>query len=164
MQLQNLRKTVNENPKGEKTMSNSTASCTVRTLFAVLFIASVALNAAFMTGCSYVRQLLPCQEGKSVAVTSAKNDRQVYDATDDLRKIAEKLGVRAQEDSAASIASAIQTRLYVDANAKGMPSETLTNDEMENISHRLPEKQAEKVAEYHKFIKSLEGKRFIIVP
>ena len=148
-------------------MSNSSSGCMTRSLFAVLFIASVALNAAFLTGCNFIKRYLPPQEGKVGGTESnhhIKEYRHPYDATSDLREIAQKLGVEIQEDNAASIASAIQTKLYVDATAKGVPSETLTKDEMDNISRRLPEKQAEKVDAYHKFIKSLEGKRFIIVP
>ena len=147
-------------------MSNLESGCAARAFFALLLVASIALNVAFVTGCKGVTQFISKSESDDGGSSQTRNGNgsPTYDATEDLRKIAERLGVEVQEDSASSIASAIQTKLYVEAGAKGFPEEMLSDQAMENVLDRLPEKQAEIVESYHRFLKTMEGKRFVIIP
>ena len=41
---------------------------------------------------------------------------------------------------------------------------TLSDEELKDVKESLPERKAEIVESYHKFIKTMEGKRFITVP
>lgn len=147
-------------------MSSSGSGCGVTAFFILAFIASVVLNGVLLTGCRVPGKCPLCgseASGKN-GVGSLGQSKGVYDATDDLRDIASRLGLDTEGKDAAEIASSIKTQLYVEASAKGYPRELLTQEQFEKVKDVLPKERAEIVDAYHRFIKSLEGKRFVVVP
>ena len=143
-------------------MSSSNSGCGVTAVFVLLFIVSAALNGVLLSGCVTPGKCPLC--GDKRAESASEQKKCVYDAVDDLREIARKLGVELEGRDASELASAIKTQLYVEASGKGFPRELLTEQQLEETKERLPEKKAEIISEYHRFIKSLEGKRFVVVP
>lgn len=127
--------------------------------FVLLFVASVALNVVSLLGCSGCRSEA-CGQGQGPAL----NRKNPYDATSDLQEIAGKLGLSLEGSSAKDIAEAIKTKIYVDATTKGIPRDVLSDEQFKIVTERLPEDKCEIVIEYHRFIKSLEGKKIVIVP
>lgn len=143
-------------------MSSSKSGCGASAFFALLFIASAVLNGVLLTGCRISGKCPLCGREKDVSTPS--QSKTVYDATDDLREIANKLGIEADGKDASELASLIKTQLYVEANAKGFPQDLLSPEQFEKVKDVLPKERAEIIEAYQKFIKSLEGKRFIVVP
>lgn len=143
-------------------MSSSKSGCGVSAIFVLLFMASAALNVVLLSGCVMPGKCPLCGRGKD-AQRSSKSTA-VYDSVDDLREIASKLGIETEGKDAGDLASSIKTQLYVESSAKGFPRELLTEQQLEGVRDLIPEKINTTIAEYQRFIKSLEGKRFIVVP
>ena len=143
-------------------MSSSKSGCGASAIFVLLFIASVAVNGVLLSGCVTQGKCPLCRREKN-GQTSSKS-MAVYDAADDLREIANKLGIDTDGKDARELASSIKTQLYVRANAKGFPRELLSSEQFEEVKDVLPRGRAEIIDAYQKFIKSLEGKRFVVIP
>ena len=108
--------------------------------------------------------LQPGRQEGGEAHQHRRQEPRPYDASGDLREIATSLGVETTGDGASTIASDIKTKLYVDATAKDFPKVLFSERQFKEVQDRLPEEKARILAEYQKFIKSLEGKRFVVVP
>lgn len=143
-------------------MSSSKSGCGASAIFVLLFIASVALNGVLLSGCVTPGKCPLCG-GEKDGQTSSKS-MAVYDAADDLREIANKLGIETEGKDSGELASSIKTQLYVESGAKGFPRELLTEQQLEGIKDLIPVKMNTTIAEYQRFIKSLEGKRFLVIP
>ena len=116
-----------------------------------------------LSGCQGCRWL-PGLQGGVDEHPPRRQEPRPYDASGDLREIATSLGVETTGDGASTIASDIKTKLYVDATAKDFPKVLFSERQFKEVQDRLPEEKARILAEYQKFIKSLEGKRFVVVP
>ena len=141
---------------------SSNSGCGATAVFVLLFIVSAALNAVLLSGCVAPGKCPLCSREKGATVSSPSKG--VYDATDDLREIANKLGIETERKDASELASSIKTQLYVEPSAKGFPRELLGVQELEGIKEVIPEKAGATIAEYQRFLKSLEGKRFLVIP
>lgn len=144
---------------------NSGSGCGASSVLLLLLMASVALNVALLSGCDLVDPLRRKGPdglgGKNPVVTTSGH---AYDATEDLREIASRLGVEVGGKGGYEIASAIKTKLYVEPSAKGFPRDVLTEAQFEKVKKVLPDDKALIISEYHRFIKSMEGKRFVVIP
>ena len=105
-------------------MSSSKSGCGASAIFVLLFIASVALNGVLLSGCVTPGKCPLCGSEKD-GQTSSKS-MAVYDAADDLREIANKLGIETEGKDSGELASSIKTQLYVEPSARGFPRELLT--------------------------------------
>lgn len=141
---------------------SSNSGCSATAVFAFLFIISAALNAALLSGCVTPGKCPLCSREKGTPASSPS--KASYDAADDLREIANKLGIETEGKDASELASSIKTQLYVEPSAKGFPRELLTGQELEGVKEVIPEKTGATITEYQHFIKSLEGKRFLVIP
>ena len=148
-------------------MNYSKSGSGTTAVFILLFIASAALNIMLLSGCCVPAvckmggRECQCKDGGQRMPVQVRNS---YDATDDLRDIADRLGVGADGNNASDIASAIKTKIYVDASGKGFPRDMLTAQQLKDVKEVLPEDKGEIISEYQRFIKSLEGKRFLVIP
>lgn len=132
-------------------------------VFVLLFVVSVALNVALLSGCEIFNGIRG-QKSNGQGREPTTKVQSSYDATTDLQEIAGKLGVAVEGSDAAEIANAIKTKIYVDATTKGIPRVVLTEEQFKIVTEQLPQDKSEIVSEYHKFIKSLEGKKIIVIP
>ncbi len=132
----------------------------ISTFFAVLFIASIALNAAFLTGCISKTDIFgnssstqPIPQPKPAPVVSES----VY-----LREVASSLGLSPSSDKTpGDIASDIGQVLN---NAQRYKGGVLTDQAFDEYKAAIPtSKDTETFEAYHKFIKKIEGKKIIIV-
>ena len=143
-------------------MSSSKSGCGMSAILWFICIASIGLNVTLLSGCSVPGKCPLC--GRETGAPTPSHAKAVYDAADDLREIANKLGIETEGKNASELASSIKTQLYVEASAKGFPRELLSFEQFEDVKDVLPKDRAEIIDAYQKFIKSLEGKRFIILP
>ena len=139
-------------------MSSSKSGCGMSAILWFICIVSIGLNVTLLSGCRVPGKCPVC--GREAGVPTPA----VYDAADDLREIANKLGIETEGKDASGLASSIKTQLYVEASAKGFPRELLSPEQFEDVKDVLPKDRAEIIDAYQKFIKSLEGKRFFILP
>lgn len=143
-------------------MSSSKSGCGMSAFFVVIFIASVALNGVLLSGCVAPEKCPLC--GRDKRGQSSMQSSTVYDAANDLQEIASRLGIETEGRDACETASQIKTHLCIEPSAKGFPRELLTEQQLEGVRDLIPEKMNATIAEYQRFIKSLEGKRFIVIP
>lgn len=129
-------------------------------IFIVLLVASAALNVLLLSGCG----ILDGIRGSGAEESSRTRGAGIYDASADLREIAENLGIDVEGKATSEIASDIRTKIYVDVSGRGFPRVLLTEMQLDEVNEQLPEDKREIIAGYQQFIKSLEGKRFVVVP
>ena len=141
-------------------MNARAGSGIISTFFAVLFIASIALNAAFLTGCISTTDIFgnssdpqPISQPKPAPVVSES----VY-----LREIATSLGLSPSSDKTpGDIAFDINQVLNNTQRYKGG---VLTDQSFNECKAAIPTSKDTEIFEtYHKFIKKVSGKRIIIV-
>lgn len=142
-------------------MKNSRSGAS--SVFVLLLVASVALNVVLLSGCETLNRLMG-RKSDSHEGGMPMRTQNSYDATADLQEIAGKLGVTVEGGDASEIANAIKTKIYVDATTKGIPREVLSDEQFKIVKEQLPQDKSDIVSEYHKFIKSLEGKKIVIIP
>lgn len=129
-----------------------------RFFFVILFIASVALNVILLSGYDVLKVV------RGLGLGGGGQSVRSYDASEDLREIAAKLGLEAAGKDAAEIASDVKAKIYADVSGKRYPRELLSDEQIEILKQRIVADKREILVEYQKFIKSLEGKRFVVVP
>lgn len=141
--------------------SKSGSGC-VSAFFVILFLASIALNAAFLTGC-VTRDGLTGKgpsypDGpRPTPPPTSSNAEATY-----LREIATSLGLSPSSDKTpGDIASAIQQAL---GNSQKFRGEVLSDSAFRDCKDAIPTiKDTETFEAYHSFIKKVAGKRILIL-
>ena len=120
-----------------------------------LFIASVALNVAFITGCETVKDL--CGKSEEKPQTPPSPSEASY-----LREIATSLGMTPSSDKTpGDIAFDIEQALKNHQKYRGT---VLTDEAFKECKTAIPTtKDTETFEAYHAFIKKIAGKRVIIL-
>ena len=132
-----------------RTHTKSSGNAAVALLLFLLLLASLSLNAfLYMRGEAEPENPVPPP----------------YDATEDLRGLALKLGAAADGATAQELIQAIDTKIYVDTTSKKFPREILSETGMEDACSNASQNDKEILRSYQDFIKSLKGKRFLIIP
>ena len=133
----------------------------VTVIFAILLATSVALNVALFSGCI----TLPEQPKPEEPAPVQDNSR------DFLIEIASILGVRTSEDdSVYDIVVAIRSHIIAEGvPMEEFPKELLTDEVIDTTCTMLKKEDRPRLQSYQQFIKSLEGKslegkRFIVIP
>ena len=141
-------------------MNARVGSGSISVFFAILFIASIALNAAFLTGCISRVDIFgnssnphPIPQPKPTSVVSES----VY-----LREIATSLGLSPSSDKTpGDIAFDISQALN---NAQRYKGGVLTDHAFGECKAAIPtDEDTETFEAYHKFIKKIAGKKIVII-
>ena len=134
-------------------MNARAGSGSVSALFAILFIASIALNAAFLTGCISRKDIF----GNGSTPPPPPPTESVY-----LRQIATSLGLPPSSDKTpGDIAFDISQVLDNTQRYKG---DVLTDQSYDECKAAIPTSKDTEIFEaYHAFIKKVAGKRIVIL-
>ena len=139
-------------------INSRTGSGSVSVFFAMLFIASVALNVAFITGCETVKDLRGiCGKSEEKPQTQPSPSETFY-----LREIAASLGMTPSSDKTpGDIAFDIEQKLK---NHQKYRDTVLADEAFNECKTAIPTtKDTETFEAYHAFIKKIAGKRVIIL-
>ena len=136
-----------------RNMNARAGSGSISVFLAILFIASIALNAAFLTGCISRKDIF----GNGSTPHSPPPAESVY-----LRQIAKSLGLSPSSDKTpGDIAFDISQVLD---NAQRYKGGVLTDQSFNECKAAIPtSKDTETFESYHAFIKKVAGKRIIVV-
>lgn len=141
--------------------SKSGSGC-VSAFFVILFLASIALNAAFLTGCVTLDDLTgkgPSHHDgpRPTHTTTSSNTETTY-----LREIATSLGLSPSSDKTpGDIAFDIKQALD---NSQKFRGEVLSDSAFKDCKDAIPTtKDTETFEAYHTFIKKVAGKRILIL-
>ena len=141
-------------------INSKPGSGSVSVLLAMLFIASVALNAAFLTGCISLEKL----RGEREPLATSRNGKVLpsSEATY-LREIAAVLGLSPSSDKTpGDIAFDIEQVLKSSQVYRG---DVFSDEAFSECKSAIPTaKDTETFNGYHAFIKKVAGKRIIILP
>lgn len=141
--------------------SNSkSGSGSASAFFVILFLASVALNAAFMTGCVSLDDFQGGRKGPRPSESGPSNPSSSEAVF--LRDIATSLGLSPSSDKTpGDIALDIKQTLGDSQKYRG---EVLSDPSFEECKAAMPtSKDADTFEQYHRFIRKVEGKRIVIL-
>ena len=124
----------------------------MRNLAILLFIASAALNACFIAGCSSLHDAVYGKPCKYASVPSANDSCKA-----ELVHIAELMQIKTDGKTVADLESDIRYELE---RHVAIPS---VYPEFEEMAKTLGSKQKEAMWEYQNFITDLQGKRVIVI-
>lgn len=137
-------------------MNARAGSGNVSIFFAILFIASIALNAAFLTGCISMKDIFG--NGRDPQPTTGQRSTESFY----LREIATSLGISSFSDKTpGDIAFDINQVLNNTQRYKG----GVLNDQVfDECKAAIPtSKDTETFEAYHAFIKKIAGKRIVVL-
>ena len=132
----------------------------ISTFWAILLIASIALNAAFLTGCISIADIFGNSSNQQP--NPKKDPAPLVSEADYLREIAASLGLSpASDKTPGDIAFDISQVLN---NAQRYKGGVLTDQSFGECKAAIPtSKDTEIFESYHAFIKKIAGKRIIVV-
>lgn len=141
-------------------MKAKTGSGSVSVFLSILFIASIALNAAFLTGCISMADIFG--NSGSAQPNPGQKPAPVVSESVYLRDIAKSLGLSPSSDKTpGDIAFDIGQVL---TNVQRYKGGVLTDQSFNECKAAIPtSKDTETFEAYHAFIKKINGKRLIIL-
>ena len=141
-------------------MNSKKGSGSVSAFLFILLIASIALNAAFLTGCISLEDLRG--KSKETRPTSQQGPKLPASEAAYLREIATELRLSPSSDKTpGDIAFDIKQAL---GNAQSYRGEVFTDKAFEECKAAIPTtKDTETFEAYHVFIKKIVGKRIVIL-
>ena len=141
-------------------MNSRTGSGSVSTFLAILFIVSIALNAAFLTGCISRNDIFG--NTSSTQPMPPPKPAPAVSESGYLREIATSLGLSPSSDKTpGDIAFDISQILNNTQRYKGG---VLTDQDFDECKAAIPtSKETEIFEAYHNFIKKIEGKGIVIL-
>ena len=139
--------------------SKSGSGC-ASAFFVILFLASIALNVSFLTGCVSLDDFQRRTKGLPTLQTTQSNppsSEAVF-----LRDIATSLGMSPSPDKTpGDIALDIKQAV---GNSQKYHGEVLSDSSFEECKAAMPtSKDAETFEQYHRFIRKVAGKRILIL-
>ena len=140
--------------------NSQSGSGSASAFFAILFLASVALNAAFLTGCISMDDIRGGKEKPIPTTTAHRNSAE--DEAFYLREIAASLGLSpSSEKTPGDIAFDIKQAL---ANTLKYRDDILSDEAFEECRAAIPTtKDTENFEAYHRFIQKVAGKKLVIL-
>ena len=141
-------------------INSKSGSGSASTLFAILFLASIALNAAFLTGCISMDDIRGGRKTPTTAINTPQ--RPTDDESFYLREIAGTLGLSPSSDKRpGEIAFDIKQSLN---NSQKYRGDVLSDAAFEECKAAIPTtKDTETFETYHAFIKKIVGKKILVL-
>ena len=134
----------------------------MKTIQTLLFLASIGLNIAFLTGCQTIHDNIYGTPCKYASAKPTQTNLTGDDGREALVVIASDLGLPTDERDADTLIFDIRHLL---SNRDTAPR-LFDDDSFENMSKDLPPSKSDWVnsmREYQRFIRELQGKRIIVI-
>ena len=136
-------------------MNAKAGSGSVSVLLSILFIASIALNAAFLTGCISRADIFG--NSSSVQPNSEQGPTPIVSESVYLREIAASLGLSPSSDIAFDIGQVLNS-------VQRYKGGVLSDQSFDECKAAIPTSKDTEIFEaYHAFIKKINGKRLIVL-
>lgn len=141
-------------------INSKSGSGSASAFFSILFLASVALNAAFITGCISMDDF--CGESKETTQTRSVQSDPNGSEYSYLHGIATSLGILTASDQSPGLIA--QNIKEVFNNTISYDGDVLTGDSFEECKAAIPStKDTETFEAYHAFIKKIAGKKILVL-